>query len=489
MNLALAHRPCDTWRDRVSPQHKAAFEVIENDPRFRECQTFRDQCVYFQENHPALSNNQVSLFLDLDRKTVWEQMRKAGKPSQPPGRPMMLSPEEQSSVIAFMQESFDNKDPATLNDVLNFLVENHERDIIPDSLRKWINTHTPFHTCRSTAMEDKRVAVDVRDISSYLDTLDSAVRGVPAKFIFNLDESGFQKYCDNRFATILVPRDCDWHHHPVARDEKRATFLGVISASGDRLRPLVVLPRVTIEAELFTTGYTTDHVAYAHSRKGFITTDLFCQYLEHVFIPHVRFERHRVGYQGRAVLLMDNCSCHKSDAVKRILEANNVVTVFLPPHSSDQTQPLDVGLFGNMKMAQSRIHCPKRMSTQSQQVVKMISAYYSAGHPLAVTGAFVRAGLTNYVDGSVVYCRVTRGTCTAVRDRPDEWSNDVVDRLEKRKISIEHGLWPEPEDKLIPQMVPAHSASDMNRAVRQELPVPCIFPGIPLSQSQSVQGT
>ena len=145
MNLALAHRPCDTWRDRVSPQHKAAFEVIENDPRFRECQTFRDQCVYFQENHPALSNNQVSLFLDLDRKTVWEQMRKAGKPSQPPGRPMMLSPEEQSSVIAFMQESFDNKDPATLNDVLNFLVENYERDIIPDSLRKWINTHSISH--------------------------------------------------------------------------------------------------------------------------------------------------------------------------------------------------------------------------------------------------------------------------------------------------------------------------------------------------------
>ena len=147
-------------------------------------------------------------------------------------RDALTSRTKRSSVIAFVQESFDNKDPATLNHVLNFLVENYERDVIPDSLRKWINTYTHFHTCRSTAMEDKRLAVDVRDISSCLDTLDNAVR-------------------------------------------------------------CVVL--------LFTTGYTTDHVAYAHSTKGFITTDLFCQYLEHVFIPHVRFERHRVGYQGRAV--------------------------------------------------------------------------------------------------------------------------------------------------------------------------------------------
>lgn len=124
------------------------------------------------------------------------------------------------------------------------------------------------------------------------------------------------------------------------------------------------------------------------------------------------------------------------------LQSERDSTFVPPPHSSDQTQACDLGLFGNLKAAQSRINVPDGMSLQSRQVIRITSAFQATCHPLAVTSAFRRAGISNVLRNGCLYAVVTPGTCSGVREPLAEWSQRVLpNRFDKARISIGEGTW------------------------------------------------
>lgn len=143
----------------------------------------------------------------------------------------------------------------------------------------------------------------------------------------------------------------------------------------------MVLPRVTVEEELLSAGYDEDTVLLAPNPSGFITTAIFEWYCSSVIVPYVYHKRDQLDYSGKAVLIMDGCACHKSRELEALFDQHGIVVVFLPPHSSDQVQALDLGIFGNHKSAQSRIHPAPGLSRQSQQVIKAVSAFQAIAHP------------------------------------------------------------------------------------------------------------
>ena len=59
---------------------------------------------------------------------------------------------------------------------------------------------------------------------------------------------------------------------------------------------------------------------------GSMTGCAFLYYVEHILIPELK--------KGQ-VVIMDNLSCHKMQAVKQAFEAANVDYLFLPPYSPD----------------------------------------------------------------------------------------------------------------------------------------------------------
>ena len=213
------------------------------------------------------------------------------------------------------------------------------------------------------------------------------------------------------------------------------------------------MPRATVESELLLAGYTEDRVVLAHSDSGFVTTDLFTRYVRDVLILHINFRRWEMKYYGPAVVIWDNCSCHCHDAIRELLEANNVRLVSLPPHSSDQLQPLDVGLFGNMKGAQTRVHVPDEMSMQSRQVIRIMSAFHATCHPQAITSAFRRAGVSTRLESGRLFCVVTPGTCGALRCEIAERFEDLLrldsNRFDKARVEIQGGLLGEKPDRLL----------------------------------------
>ena len=54
-------------------------------------------------------------------------------------------------------------------------------------------------------------------------------------------------------------------------------------------------------------------------------------------------------FNGKAVLILDGCTCHKMERFQTLLESKNIIMMFLVPHSSHLTQPLDLGIFGRLK--------------------------------------------------------------------------------------------------------------------------------------------
>lgn len=407
------------WHVNVKEYVREKLASCLADVAFTGAQTFREQCFYIFHRFPEISDYQIAKFFQVLKGSIKFQRTRFQSPPKKPGRPGTLSDDQVAAVLTYIDERVSQK-PPTCNDVLNFIYEEFGVSMVPDTFRHWINRATAFSTTSAAPIEEERLGVSPEAILRYFDALKRVTADVPAALIINLDESGFQKFADARNETVITKKGSSVRLHGVSRREKRATFLAAITASGDFLKPLMIVPRSTIESDLIVCGYDTDKAAFTSSAEGYITKEIFTQYLGHILVPYVRITRERLGYHGRAVLIMDGCSCHRGAEIEQMLDSQGIVSVFLPPHSSDQLQPLDVGIFGNHKAAQSRIYVPDSLSRQTQQVVRALAAFQAIAHPYAVTSAFRKAGIWPIYCNDRVYVEITVWSAKYVRGLPDE---------------------------------------------------------------------
>ena len=88
--------------------------------------------------------------------------------------------------------------------------------------------------------------------------------------------------------------------------------------------------------------YKEDEVTVFQQENGSMTCHIFELWVEHVLIPGVIKMRADRGApeDQRVFLLMDGARSHKVESVLAMLEANHIVVVKLPPHSTHFLQPL-----------------------------------------------------------------------------------------------------------------------------------------------------
>ena len=162
--------------------------------------------------------------------------------------------------------------------------------------------------------------------------------------------------------------------------------------------------------------------------------------MRQVFLPHVYIKRLFLGwvlgrFNQRAVLILDNCSCHAAEEFQRwLLEDHNVLMFFLPSKTSHLTQPLDVGVFGRTKTIirsnaryfialqtideavadeveaerQGRPVSTEQGNRMADFLVQVLSAFHQATVPNLVVSAFEQAGICSRScgDGRNIYSRV-----------------------------------------------------------------------------------
>ena len=239
----------------------------------------------------------------------------------------------------------------------------------------------------------------------------------------NIDEAGFDQFADLRRSRRIVPSSYPQKTvpTPVSRAEKHATLLAGICADGYCLKPMLVLQRDTMERELLRLGYTIDKVCYGHSETGFMNTALFLFWAEHAFLPELRDRRAKLNYSGPALLLLDGFGVHHSAAFEAMCEEENIILLFYPPHSSDQLQPCDLGLFANQKRWSGNITVDSRLNRQTKQAIKILDSLGMAATPKNITGAFRKSDIVNRydTDSGQLVAHVDRPSATAVRHYED----------------------------------------------------------------------
>ena len=324
------------------------------------------------------------------------------------GRPLILDDNEESVLKEKIIDSYNNKEPMTYYDVCHFIGDNFHKFPSIDTIRHIVKKMDGLKCVIGTPIEKERINIDDNQILDYFVELSCVCDNLPSSLVINIDESGFQEYCDSTEMHVIVPSSYleDTIDIPVNRNTKRATFLGSIAADGSYLAPMIVVPRKTLEVEVLRFGLTSDKVLFRYQCNGFINTTIFEDYIIEVLIPYLKSRKDQLGWEHHAVIILDNCSCHMSQKVADECENQNIILIFIPPHSSHLLQPLLIGIFGIHKQAQSRIFLPRDLNVQSKQIIKMYSGFQSIANPPNIISAFKSCGTCSYVENGTLFLMI-----------------------------------------------------------------------------------
>ena len=140
----------------------------------------------------------------------------------------------------------------------------------------------------------------------------------------------------------------------VPRTVNRCTLLGCVGLDGMRVKPAIITKNKTLNSLIFESGYSPENLTVYTTTNSFITGDVFMQWLTDIFVPHVEATRETLRRQlgpfnERAVLILDGCSCHTNERFRQSLELKIITMMFLVPHTSHLSQPLDLVTFGLVK--------------------------------------------------------------------------------------------------------------------------------------------
>lgn len=144
--------------------------------------------------------------------------------------------------------------------------------------------------------------------------------------------------------------------------------------------PLIVVKRKTVEARFFRTPIS-DKIYISDNEWVFITSEIFNDWAENIPILYIKEKREKLKYQGPAVLILDGCSCHYTPTLYRFCAENSIKIFFLPPHSSNQTQPLDLVIF---HLHKDKIRQHIKIESDDFMLAEKLTHFYSAFQSIAI---------------------------------------------------------------------------------------------------------
>ena len=238
-------------------------------------------------------------------------------------------------------------------------------------------------------MEEQRMMANEDEIDAFYDRLESILSTIHPGFCFALDEVGQHEYNDAREVFVVVRSDYTQKtcRYSVNRNYKKATALHCISTDGEYIKPMIIVPRVSIDSEIDTICPRI-HYYPVHQVNGYMNTAAFNHWFTEIFIPVLSAKRTKYNYSGKAVLLMDQFVAHKNGIENIDLNQLNLEVIYLVPHTSDQTSPLDLGIFGEQKRISGLIKKDCHVSALTNQIKKIVTSLWKASDPVGFISAF-----------------------------------------------------------------------------------------------------
>lgn len=227
-----------------------------------------------------------------------------------------------------------------------------------------------------------------------MNELKEKIEGIPFPFIFNFDEKGEQQYADALEKSVIVPASYEYVTAPyaVSRTGKRARVLTCISPNGLMSQPQYVVPRLTVDSKIFQ-YIPANSIQVVHTKTGFINTKSFIFWFKTCIIEKLNNLRLFHNYFGPAIIFLDGYKSHEIALNSLDLEQYNICIHYLVPHSSDQSQPLDIGIFGPMKIYDANFKNKPGIPAQSNQILKIHFSLLCVCNELNCHSAFRSIGI------------------------------------------------------------------------------------------------
>ena len=262
----------------------------------------------------------------------------------------LLSPEQEDEIVNWIVDSDADGHGRSRSDIIAFaelmLGTSESSPKIHESwYDRFKSRHDEIHTVEGRSISSLRAkAVTYEEILKYYRDYDLIVRQhkIPHENIFNYDESGFIMG-KGKSSRVAVPSYKNRTYVQSTEGRDSCTVIEAISMSGEALVPAVIFKGGSLR-----TGWFKDDAPdwyYTASKRGFTTNWLSLCWLKDILVPQVKEKTS----QGKVMLIMDGHGSHKTDEFRETCEKNNIIPMYLPPHSTHLLQPLDLGIFGPVK--------------------------------------------------------------------------------------------------------------------------------------------
>src|ERR1700753_1515163 len=128
-----------------------------------------------------------------------------------------------------------------------------------------------------------------------------------------------------------------------------ATAIVCVNGEGESIPPFVVVQGKCHLSSWYTEGGLPDNWVIKTTGNGWTNNETGLEWLQH-------FDKHTRGCAKGLyrMLVLDGHESHESAEFQEYCNANNIITLCLPAHSSHLTQPLDVGCFSVLKRMYGR---------------------------------------------------------------------------------------------------------------------------------------
>ena len=184
----------------------AKLQHIINTNELLSCKFFREQVYVLLKNAPELKCRQISFIFNCNPKSVYDQIQAIERKNELKcGWPSIITEEISNSINEYILKCSQDQQYPTLNDILNHIFLCNEAKIMPETLRKWIHRQKNLKIVDASPIEDARNQVRFEDISNYFSELEKIIGNYPSAFLFNVDESEFDKFVDQRNCSLVVP--------------------------------------------------------------------------------------------------------------------------------------------------------------------------------------------------------------------------------------------------------------------------------------------
>ena len=213
---------------------------------------------------------------------------------------------------------------------------------------RFMKRNPSIRTKISSPLESARARGSTKEaFTTFFDHLEAQIRDkaiIPAN-IANMDEHGLQEL-ESRDGKVLGSALTKKAYVTTTDATTWVSIIECGTAKGKRLTPCIVFTGASLQGQWFPDNMDNELKSwkYASSLTGWSNSEIALQWLREVYLPETK-----PNDDTWRLLILDEHSSHLSDEFLVEAFQHKVQLLFLPPHTSHKTQPLDRSVFSALK--------------------------------------------------------------------------------------------------------------------------------------------